>query len=386
MRTIDIVIFLSVVLAVYVSTNYYIFIRGLQALPKDKYIRYAYIALFLFLSLSYVIGRGFERILICSLSDAFIWLGSFWLGFMLYFFLAVVFLDILRLGDQMFGIFPGIITDNYGKVKIITSLSIIILASITIFTGYINSIKPRVNKIDISLDKTAGHLTELNIALATDIHLGTIISNSRLEKLAELIESINPDIILLAGDIVDEDLRPVIERNLGEIMKKFKSRYGTFAVTGNHEYIGGVEAAHRYLCEHNITVLRDDVLLVDNAFYLAGREDLTYNRYNRGTRKPLGEILMKADREFPILLMDHQPYNLVEAAENGIDIQVSGHTHDGQLWPGNYVVGMIFELATGYRRIGNTHYYVSTGYGTWGPPVRVGNRPEVAHIRIAFKR
>ncbi len=385
MRTIDIVIFLTIVLLIYGSSNYYIFIRGWQAIPKEGLLRSIYLSLFLFLSLSYVIGRIFERVNVCAFSDAFIWIGSFWLGFMLYFFLAVVSLDILRLLNHFFGIFPRFVTENYGTAKLITALVIAVITGAVIGGGYLNSISPRIKRLDLGVNKKAGNLDELNIALATDIHLGTIISNSRLTKLAGMIETIDPDVILLAGDIVDEDLKPVIEKNLGEIIKKFKSRYGTFAVTGNHEYIGGVEAANRYLRDHNITVIRDEAVLIDNAFYLAGREDLTYNRYTGKKRKTLEKILSKADDGLPVILMDHQPYGLSEAVENRVDLQVSGHTHDGQLWPGNYVVRMIFELASGYRRIENTHFYVSTGYGTWGPPVRVGQKPEVVHIRITFK-
>jgi hypothetical protein len=157
-----------------------------------------------------------------------------------------------------------------------------------------------------------------------------------------------------------------------------------YAVTGNHEYIGGVEPACAYLTEHGITMLRDAATVVAKSVVLAGREDISYNRGNGRKRKPLSELLNGCDRSLPIIVMDHQPFRLHEAEGQGVDLQLSGHTHHGQLFPFNFITERVFELSWGYKKKGNTHVYVSCGVGTWGPPVRIGNTPEIVDLTLTF--
>jgi len=199
------------------------------------------------------------------------------------------------------------------------------------------------------------------------------------------INSLNPDIVLLPGDVLDEDLAPVIKNNLGANLTKIKSKYGVYAVTGNHEYIGGVEPAVRYLREHSVNVLRDSAVLIDSSFYIIGREDISSRGSSGIKRKPLNKIAAPLDKTKPMIMLDHQPFRLEEAEQNGIDIQISGHTHNGQLWPFNYITQKVYELSWGYKKKGNTHYYVSCGAGTWGPPVKTGNISEIVNIKIKFR-
>jgi uncharacterized protein len=157
-----------------------------------------------------------------------------------------------------------------------------------------------------------------------------------------------------------------------------------YAITGNHEYIGGATRACKYLESHGIKMLRDTALFIDNSFWLAGREDRDIARFDGQNRKPLNEIMGKVDFKNPVILMDHQPFHLKEVANAGVDLQLSGHTHHGQIWPFNYITQAIYEVSMGYKRIENTHFYVSCGYGGWGPPIRIGNRPEIVNIRLNF--
>jgi uncharacterized protein len=385
MKHTSFLIFLSIALLIYGSVNYYIFIRGWQAIPRDNVIRTFYLILFLFLSLSYIAGRIFERIHICAGSSLFVWTGSFWLGLMLYLFLFILLIDILRTSNHFFNFFPAFITDNYEKSKFFSAILVIILSVIIVILGYVNAYIPKLTKLELTIPKANVSLKSLHIAMASDIHLGTIISNSRLEKLVNSINNIKPDIILLAGDIVDEDIAPIIKNNLGETLTRLKSKYGVYAITGNHEYIGGVEDAVHYLSAHNITMLRDRAVKISNLFYIAGREDRSKNQFNGIKRKTLNEILANDNRNLPVILMDHQPFALNEASEAGVDLQLSGHTHHGQLWPFNFITSRIFELSYGYIQKGNTHFYVSSGFGTWGPPVRTTARPEIVDITLNFK-
>jgi predicted MPP superfamily phosphohydrolase len=199
------------------------------------------------------------------------------------------------------------------------------------------------------------------------------------------INALNPDIVLFAGDVTDEDLRPVIENNLGAMITSIRSRYGVYAITGNHEYIGGAVKAVKYLEEHGVKMLRDTTITIDSSFCLAGRNDRDSKRFTGTERKPFEEVLSGADKNLPLILMDHQPFNLELSENAGVDLHLSGHTHNGQMWPLNYITGSIFELDWGYKKRGNTNYYVSCGAGTWGPPVRTGNRPEIVNIVLHFK-
>ncbi|MBT7697695.1 MAG: metallophosphoesterase, partial [Desulfobacterales bacterium] len=250
--------------------------------------------------------------------------------------------------------------------------------------GYINSINPVLTNLNIIIEKKVNSLKSLNVVMVSDIHLGTIISNSRLTRLVDSINKLNPDIVLFAGDIVDEDITPVIVNNLGDILKNIKSKYGTYAVTGNHEYIGGVDAADKYLNEHNIIVIRDSKVKIDNSFYIVGREDISSKYMMNKERKSLNKIMVDIDKSYPVIMLDHQPYELSNAVKNGVDLQLSGHTHNGQIWPLNYITDKIFEIGRGYKKIENTHFYVSNGFGTWGPPIRVGSRPEIVSINVVF--
>jgi hypothetical protein len=131
-------------------------------------------------------------------------------------------------------------------------------------------------------------------------------------------------------------------------------------------------------------MLRDTAVLVNESVYLAGRNDRDSKRFSTKERKDLNSILRDVNFSLPVLMMDHQPFNLQQVADAGVDFQLSGHTHHGQLWPLNYITKAIYEVSWGYKQKNNTHFYVSSGYGGWGPPVRSGNRPEILDIYITF--
>jgi uncharacterized protein len=158
-----------------------------------------------------------------------------------------------------------------------------------------------------------------------------------------------------------------------------------YGITGNHEYIGGVEPACKYLEEHGVVMLRDSIVTIADAFTLVGREDVSARQFGGLRRKPLGEVMSSVNRNLPVILMDHQPVRLQEAVDQGVDLQFSGHTHNGQLWPFNYIAQAVYELSWGYMKKGNTQIYVSCGVGTWGPPMRTGNTPEVVSVDLTFE-
>lgn len=385
MKLSNMILFFSVVLALYAAVNFYIFIRGWQALPNGSIVRKIYLYVFIFVSLSFILGRILEKYYLSVFSDILIWIGSFWFAAILYFLLIIIFFDILRSINSSTPLYPSFATFNYEKTKQIIFLFSVFLVGGILTYGYYNSRNIKIQSLEYNIQKNCGELRELNIAMLSDLHLGTIIGSARLEDIVNKTNSLNPDIILLAGDVVDEDLGPVTRNNLGEMLNNFKSKYGTYAITGNHEYIGGVEEACEYLNAHNIIMLRDSVVKIDNAFYLIGREDKDISRFSDKKRKSLNELIKDSDKSCPLILLNHQPSDLDESVKSEIDLQLSGHTHNGQIFPLNFITKLIFELSSGYMKKGQTHFYVSTGVGTWGPPVRIGNSPEIVEIKLTFK-
>lgn len=376
------IIFFGIVFTLYGLINYYIIRRALVVVPNEYKTLFLVIAIFVVVS--YIAGRLIENIWISPVSISLVWIGSFWIAFMFYSFFLLVILDLLRIFNHFAHFFPAFINVNPEKAKRITALVVIILTSVTVIGGYINTKMIVTKKYNIKINKPAGKLRSLNLAIASDLHLGVINSYSFMYDVSEKLNELKPDIILLAGDIIDEDLAPVVKYDVGEHLRRMKAKYGIYAITGNHEYIGGAEPAVKYLTSHGITVLRDESIKIDSSFYLIGREDLAIRQFAQKGRKELAEILEGVDKNLPIILMDHQPFKLEQARQNGVDLQVSGHTHYGQMWPANYIVEKIYEIAWGYKVIDNTHYYVSCGVGGWGPPIRTGSRPEIINIRLDF--
>jgi uncharacterized protein len=385
MRTITGIIFFAIFFTIIGLISYYIYIRGLQSIPQGSSLRHVYTIVFWIIALSFMGGRLFERFLPVILADLLIWMGSFWIAAMLYFLLAVVLLDLLRLANYLLPFFPAAIANNYAQAKYIISAGIMGLVSLLLLGGHINSVMPRIKKLNLTIAKKTSNIKSLNIVAMSDIHLGTIVGRSRFDSIVDKMNSLDPDLVLLPGDIVDEDLTPVIRQNVGEALRNIKSRLGVYAATGNHEYIGGVKKACDYLTNHGVVMLRDQSIKIGDSFFLVGREDRSIGRFDGGgVRKTLPELMTAVDKSYPVILMDHQPFGLEEAAAQGVDLQLSGHTHYGQLWPMNYIVESIYELAWGYKKIAGTHYYVSSGVGTWGPPVRIGNHPEIVQIQLNF--
>jgi predicted MPP superfamily phosphohydrolase len=383
MRKISFAIFFTVALSVYALVNFYIILRGWELLSAHPTLRVYGLILVLVMAVSFIAGRILERVSLTWFSTALVWLGSFWLAAMSYFLIIALAIDVLRLTNFILPWYPEFFVTDPDETRTILALIIICGVVLIVFLGHRNAVRPRIRRLDLPVAKHSS-VQSLNIVAVSDIHLGTIIGKSRLRNIVSLINGLKPDIVLLPGDVFDEDIGPVIKENLGETLRTIESRLGVFAVTGNHEYIGGEEAACRYLQDHGINVLRDKAIRIDDVCYVVGREDISIRQFAGKQRKELSALLQAVDKSLPIILLDHQPFHLEEAERQGVDLQLSGHTHHGQLWPFNYISQRIFEVSWGYKKKGTTHVYVSCGVGTWGPPVRTGNRPEVVNIRLSF--
>ena len=378
-------IFFSIVIGIYFLANLYVYVRGLQAIPAGSPFRPWYQWGFWTIAAFYVVGRFLEKIYISYASDLFIWAGSIWLAALLYFFLLVLFLDLLRMFNHLLPFFPGWLTANMEKTRLIMLVVSVVSVVGLVAGGFINARNPRVNTLEVHIPKKAGDMQEIRAVVMSDIHLGTLVGNGFFDRVVRKVKRLNPDIILLPGDILDEDLEPVLRQNIGETLRQLRAPLGVYAIMGNHEHIGGSANAYAYLSDHGITVLRDSVVKINGGFYLVGREDRDKPRFSGQQRSSLEALLEQVDMQYPVILMDHQPFYLEKAAALGVDLQLSGHTHHGQLWPFNLITNAMYTVSRGYARIGEMHAYVSNGVGTWGPPVRIGNRPEIVQLHIRFE-
>lgn len=217
---------------------------------------------------------------------------------------------------------------------------------------------------------------EAKIVLLSDLHLGYHNRREEFKKWVDTINAERPDLILIAGDIIDISVRPLLEERVAEEFHRLKAP--VYATLGNHEYYSGSEKARKFYHDAGITLLRDSVVSV-GGIAIIGRDDRTNVH-----RKPLVKLMSGVPKgEFSILL-DHQPYHLEEAEHCGVDFQFSGHTHYGQVWPASWITRAMYEKAYGYTQKGHTHYYVSSGMGIWGGKFRIGTQSE--YVVLTIKR
>ncbi len=316
--------------------------------------------------------------------------GSLWVALALHSIVILFAVDIFRLLNRLFNWLPQL---NGGApvVRYATCAAIAAGALLISGIGWINTAYPVVREIELTVPSQSGSGGQkertLTVAALSDIHLGRVVSAAYFSRLIEMIEPRNPDLVLFVGDILD-DYPGLDEPAMTEALRRLHPRLGIWGILGNHEYIAGdADKSMQILERSGIRMLRDQWAAPENEVLLVGRDDLSISRFTGKERTGLPGILgtvPEAARRLPLILLDHQPFHLEEAEAAGAALQLSGHTHDGQLFPVNFVVAAIYENAYGHSQRGTTHYWVSSGAGTWGPPVRTTGRPEILLIKIKF--
>lgn len=376
--TVMILLFFLILFSVFGALNWYIISRARLALAGSGSARFVVWILWILTAL-YPLGRILEILWRNPVSEAITIAGSFYLGLFVYLLFLTLVGDLLLWGLSAF---PGL-HDSLARLRRIWFLVSAGVAVLAVGYGLYNARNIRIRRLDLSINKQAGPRTSLRIVMASDLHLGSVIRCTRLEQIVARINALQPDIILLPGDILDEDTEAARDQDMASVLKTMKAPLGTWAVTGNHEYIRNKQAAVAFLHQAGIRVLEDKSVLVDKAFYLIGRKDRLAATMENG-RKELQELVRGLKPHLPVILMDHQPFQLEQAQRNGIDLQLSGHTHHGQLFPFNLLTNAIYEKSWGLHRRGDTRYYVSCGVGTWGPPLRIGSHPEIVCLNLNF--
>ena len=365
--------FIVFALTFLLSFNGYVMVRGWQALPPLSPLRLLYlvvmIASFLALLSTMIYGNLMSEVV----SKAVSLVGYTYLVVLVYLFLSFLLIDIVRLANHFIHFFPL----GMASVRLWSMAGSLGIIGLALGVGSYEFNHPKVITLNLTTDKPLQN-KELKIVAVSDLHLGISINKKNLQDYVELINAQKPDVVLLCGDLNDRSMVPLIRQNMVEEFRNIRAPLGVFAVNGNHEYYTEKpNAMAEFLKTAGITVLRDSVCLVDSNFYIVGRDDRTNTH-----RKDLSDLVVGLDKNLPRILMDHQPFRLEQAEQNDSDFQFSGHTHNGQIFPGNLIVRSIYELGYGYLKKGNTNYYVSSGLGLWGPQYRIGSRSELVVISL----
>ena len=218
---------------------------------------------------------------------------------------------------------------------------------------------------------------DYKVVMMSDLHIGYHNPRRELARWVDLVNAEQPDFILIAGDIIDGSLRPVLEEDMAAEFRRFKAP--VYAALGNHEYYAGSPEARQFYRDAGIRLLIDNHAIIDSCIAVIGRDDRTNMR-----RKPLTDLMRDIPDSLFTIVLDHQPYHLDRVEQAGVDFQLSGHTHRGQVWPASWITDVLYECSWGSHRRGHTQYYVSSGMGIWGGKFRIGTQSEyvVATIKM----
>lgn len=262
----------------------------------------------------------------------------------------------------------GIVPHSFMFHSLKGTLTVLIVITGLFAYGYFHYMHKHREAITIQTPKRLDGRAEMKILLASDLHIGYHNPIGELNRWIDIINKQDPDLILIAGDIIDGRIRPLKEQNMASAFHRLKAP--VIACLGNHEYYTGIPEAVNFYRQAGITLLRDSAITI-KGINIIGRDDRTNT-----ARLSIRQLEKSLDLHHYTILLDHQPYHLEEAQHSGIDFQFSGHTHYGQVWPISWITDAIYEDAFGPLRKGNTDYYVSSGLGIWGAKFRIGTRSE----------
>jgi len=362
---------------IYTLINIYVFFRSKQALPQSKTVRIIYYAVYFFLYIAFILAMLGRNSFPLAIQKILYFPGTIWLGMMLYLFLFFLLTDFLYLIIRIFHRLSLAKKQRYRKIQVLSGYILILCL---IIYGYYQFKNPQITEQKIEIAKKAGDYKHLKVVGISDLHLGVLIDKTRLERYVSIINDQRPDLIIIAGDMIDNNALPLEKERIWETVNKLQAPLGTYFCLGNHEYLSGIDKSMQFLRKTNMHLLIDSSVVINNAIQLVGRDDKQGNR----NRKSLEELVKTMNPSLPLLLIDHEPFHLNDAEENGIDFQFSGHTHHGQIFPVNLLTDWMYELSCGYKQKGTTHYFVSSGLGQWGPPLRIGTHSEIVVFNIEF--
>ncbi len=328
-------------------------------------------------------------------------LNNYWIGIFEYLFLTVTLVDLVV---QII----GVIRKDRKKFIMKTSVRLIagtlafLIVTGTSVYGMVHARKVQLTEHSVKINKTVEGIDKMKVILVADLHMGYSIGVPHIEQMVDIINQQNADLVVIAGDIFDNDYDALDNPDkLCQLLGSIKSKYGTYACWGNHDIsetlfvgftVSSDKTLHRddrmveFLQKANIHLLCDENVLIDNKFYLSGRNDSEKIISATGTRLTPDELLKDIDKKYPVFVIYHEPDEFEELEKAGCDLLLCGHTHNGQTFPGTLFIKLRWENPYGYMKIGNMHQFTTSGLGVWGPYMRTGTDSEVMSIDVTFSK
>ena len=320
-------------------------------------------------------------------------IGNYFLGTFLYILMVIAVVDLGRLILKY--VFHAPFIGQRSTFVITGLICTILIISLSVY-GILHVSHVKTTPYEVTVAKTVDGMDSLKFVLLADTHFGY----SR--RIMKKINAENADVVCIAGDIFDNEYDAISRPDeLKKILKGIKSKYGVYACWGNHDLnepilagftFNGKEEDYNdprmeeFLTDAGIHLLDDESVLIDNKFYIVGRRDASRCEKVEGSRQTPAQLTSSLDQSKPIIFIDHQPKELEETAAAGVDLDLCGHTHDGQIFPGNLIIHLFWENSCGYLQKGNLHNIVTSGAGIWGPSMRVGTDSEICPITINFTK
>ena len=325
-------------------------------------------------------------------------ISTYWIGIMLYSLLYVVLFDLLRLIAKHTKLKNTLL---FSRGSVISIGSVVVACAVaTCLYGIFNARNIKVNEYSVTVNKSCGSDKHLKAVLVADLHMGYAIGVDHITNMVKKINEQNADIVIIAGDIFDNSYDGMDDpEGIKAQLKSIKSKYGVYAVYGNHDIDekilmgftfdwGGKqlnsEKMTNFMKECDIKLINDESVLISDEFYLVGRRDTDKPGTEDGTRAEISELTKDLDKTKPIFVLSHEPDELQKTADAGADIDFSGHTHDGQLFPGNLTIGLFWENPCGMIKKDNMYSIVTSGVGVYGTFMRVGTDAEICSVDIEF--
>ncbi|MGQ9619162.1 MAG: metallophosphoesterase, partial [Candidatus Aminicenantia bacterium] len=359
-------IFIFILISIYFLMHYYIFFRITHDLSIKENSKKMIILIFILGGISFILGEILTRQF--SLNAIFlIYLSLIWLGAIAITFSIFLVSEIFRL------FFP------YYK-NMITLISLII-SFIAITFSLINaSTPPRIKELKLKYKNLPFFLNGFRIVQLSDVHLGIMTGNSWIEKLVQRVNSLNPDLILITGDLIDSDINKI--NGIVDALKRLKAKYGVFAVTGNHEFYAGVEKFYELSEKAGIRILRNEKFGLNENIEIIGVDDDTSKSFRKEKENP-EELFKNVSTDKFTIFLYHKPKYFELAVKAGVDLQLSGHTHAGQIPPMDLIVFLTYKYPYGLHKLEDSYIYTTSGTRFWGPPMRLFSSSEIVEIVLS---
>jgi len=371
-------IFISVFLSIYGGLHYYIYKKANKILPLAKWVTIAFLGFMVFapLLIRLLTNAGFT-----SLAVPLAWIGYTWMGFAFLFFSFSVVLDFYQLsvkaGGKLLRFDASLITLPSPFYSVLVAA---ILSLIATGYGFVAARQINVEWVHIPTIKLDKMSEPFRIVQISDLHLGLLSDEKRLRRLVETIESIRPDVVVSTGDLIDMQLDHLY--GFADLLLKLNPRFGKFAVTGNHEAYAGLDKGLLFTKRAGFKMLSYEGVKAGGIINIVGVDDPAVSTRLKINPPAEEAVLQHYPKKEFTLLLKHRP-KVIPASMQWFDLQLSGHTHGGQIFPFNLVTGLVYPAKTGLSQVGHeTWLYVNRGIGTWGPPIRFLAAPELTVIEL----